>query len=95
MIRKILFIFVIVSICCSGNAFADYFQFIHANGGAYFSYAPISINGNNYYTDQFGRATISLPNGSYSGSISFSGRQHLITISINGSSQLKVVSVNN
>ena len=93
---KILIAFALFlsSIALSGLAHADYFQILDSADGNYIQYAQVYLDGKPYgYTDRYGRIEVDRPNGTYAGEVAVRDEHKTIEFNIDGSSELKRVSV--
>mgnify|MGYP001130693378 CR=1 FL=1 len=90
MISRLLLASLFV-ICLANTVNADQFQFVHSATGALIANARVEVNDSLYgYTDLYGRISISLTPGTYSFTVVFMGQRLSRSLTITGSTELKV-----
>jgi hypothetical protein len=90
MISKLLIIILFI-FCLVDVVNADQFQFVHDATGALIANARVYLNNAPYgYTDLYGRINISVAAGTLSCTVEFMGGKLSKSITITGSTQLRV-----
>jgi hypothetical protein len=94
MKTMLFIIFLCIFLLIANVSYADQFQVVDNKSGFYVAYSPCNLNGKLIgYTDKYGRITINLKNGTYSFEITFRNKLTNINLTINGSSNLKIIKI--
>ncbi len=92
--RTMLFITMCFFFVIANVTYADQFQLVDKRSGFYIAYSPCYLNDKLMgYTDQYGRITINLNNGTYLLRITNRNKNTNIKLTIDRSSKLKIIKI--